>query len=99
MGCIPARELPADQCVPTDLVNEWESFKKIDSNFNETQEEWKLTGEQADYVNGFKMTIHQRKDLTGRRKDDIMRGHGSYKGTSVEELVAFFTQADSFPGM
>ena len=45
------------------------------------------------------MTIHQRKDNIGGRKDDIMRGHGSYKGTSVDELVGFFTDAASFPGM
>tara|TARA_B110000285_G_C14711050_1_gene417783 strand:- start:27 stop:494 length:468 start_codon:yes stop_codon:yes gene_type:complete len=80
-------------------VNEWESFQKIDSNFVENSKEWKLTGEQAEYNNGFKMSIHQRKDNISGRKDDIMRGHGSYKGTSVDELVAFFTDAASFPGM
>ena len=99
MGCTAAKELPANKCVKTELINEWESFQKIDSDFKEKSNEWRLSGEQADYKNGFKMTIHQRKDLNGGRKDDIMRGHGSYKGTSVDQLVAFFTKADAFPGM
>ena len=61
MGC-GSSNLVGGPTVSTALLNEWESFQKIDFNFEENKKEWKLTGEQAEYKEDFKMTIHQRKD-------------------------------------
>ena len=78
--------------------DEFAKYEEMNKIFENKPDQWKMSANQAEWKNDFKMTVHQQKDPRGGR-DDIMRGHGTYRNVTAEEVCEFFVNGENLPGL
>eukprot|EP00164_Ancoracysta_twista_P004710 GFYU01006367.1.p2 GENE.GFYU01006367.1~~GFYU01006367.1.p2 ORF type:complete len:226 (-),score=61.63 GFYU01006367.1:176-853(-) len=79
-------------------VVEWDEYQSILNQDIGASGEWKVTADQSEWKNDFKMTVRQREDPDGN-KNNIMRGDASFKGIKPEHLLDFFTNPKNLEGI